>query len=400
MAKTIVILTDGMADEPLAELDGKTPLEHGHTPHMDAIAAAGASGTFFSLPAGFPTSSDVANMSVMGYDLAKNYCGRGPLEAVSQGIDLGPHDVAFRCNLIHADGDTLIDYSGGHIDNDLSRQLISALKDEFDCDDYTFHPGVSYRNLLICHGPQFSDQVNYHKADAAQGMRIPDILLTPADDSDAARNTCEVLNDLTLRSRALLESHPINQSLKVAANSIWPFSPGGAPSLRPFAEKYGVSGAIISAVDVIFGLGACAGMEIIRVEGATGFLDTNYEGKAEAAVAALDEHDFVYLHVEAADECGHIGDLKLKLQAIEDIDRRLVGRVRQLLGDRDVTLAVLPDHPVPIRLRVHTRDPVPFIVAGSHIEPDDISVYSETQAPLGSLGMLQGDEFMRLVINV
>ena len=236
------------------------------------------------------------------------------------------------------------------------------------------------------------------------GERIPDILLKPADDSPEAKHTADVLNDLTLKSRAFLEAHPLNKDRKSPVNSIWPFSPGPSPTLQSFKDKYGVSGAIISAVDVIFGLGACAGMELVKVPGATGFVDTNYEGKADAAVDALDRHDFVYLHVEAADECGHMGDLKLKLQAINDIDKRLIGRVREQLAAKrpgeDVTLAVLPDHPVPLRLRVHTRDPIPVAVCGPHIEPDKVTAYNEVESPKGTLGDLKGDELMKRILNL
>jgi 2,3-bisphosphoglycerate-independent phosphoglycerate mutase len=400
MSKTVLFLTDGMADLPLPELAGKTPLEYAPTPWMDTIARTGACGTFLSLPDGFPTSSDVANMSVLGYDLATCYTGRGALEAMSQGLDLQPDDVAFRCNLIHADGDTLVDYSGGHIEQADSTRLIAALKAAFDCADYTFHPGVSYRNLLILHGPQFSPHVLYEKPDASQGLHIPDLLLKPGDDSAAARHTAELLNDLTLRSREVLANHPVNRGRVAPANLIWPWSPGRRPAMPAFREKYGVSGAVISAVDVIFGLGVSAGMDIVRVPGATGFVDTNYEGKADAAVQALRDHDFVYLHVEAADETSHMGDLQLKLQAITDIDKRLVGRVMQQLQGETVTYAVLPDHPVPIHQRIHTRTPVPVAISGPHITPDHCQVYSETVAPTGALGHFRGDELMKRILNL
>lgn len=400
MSKALVILTDGMADEPLAELGGKTPLEYAHTPYMDAIAEKGASGTFLSLPAGFPTSSDVANMSVLGYDLAQGYCGRGPLEAVGCGIEMGDQDVAFRCNLVYADGDVLADYSAGHIPAADADVLIKALKAEFDCPDFTFHSGVSYRNLLILHGADFSPELIYHKADAAHGMRIPDILLQPGDASREAAHTAEVVNQLMLRARPLLAAHPVNRGKKNPANMIWAFSPGYRPKLEPFAEKYGMRGAIISAVDVIFGLGAAAKMDLVRVEGATGFIDTNYEGKAAAALAALADHDFVYVHVEAADECSHIGDLKLKLQAIEDIDRRLIGPLWNELAQDGATFAVLPDHPVPVKKQVHTREPVPFAICGAHIQADTLTCYSETAALTGGAGYLTEDAFMRLVTGI
>ncbi len=399
--KTILFLADGMADEPLPELGGKTPVEYAHTPHMDKIAQEGACGTFLTLPEGYPTSSDVANMSVLGYDPSVHYTGRGPLEALSQGIKMAQDDIAWRCNLIYAEGDTLVDYSGGHINNDDARQLMHDLGKTFNTTERTFYPGVSYRNLLLLHGSQFTDKVHYEKPDASQGMLISDLLLQPGDESPAARYTATYLNNLMLETRSFLAAHPINQGRKCPANMIWLWSPGPQPRLPSFSEKYGgIRAAIISAVDVIFGLGACVGMDIIRVPGATGFIDTNYEGKADAAVAALDTHDFVYVHVEAPDECSHLGDLKLKLQAIEDLDRRLMGRVMEQLQGEAVTFALLPDHPVPVRLRIHTRDPVPFAIWGRHILRDDCTHYSEREALRGALGFQRGEGLMRLVLNL
>ena len=400
MVKTILILTDGMADEPLTELGGKTPTEYGNTPNMDAIACEGACGLFTSLPQGYPTSSDVANMSVMGYDPAIHYTGRGPLEALSQNIELEQDDIAWRCNLIQVDKDVLVDYSAGHIENSIAHQLMEDLAKEFNCEAFTFHAGVSYRNILVLHGNQYSDAVIYEKPDDSQGKKIKNLLLKPAGDSPKVRRTVDLLNNLMENSRAFLQDHPINKNRKEPANMIWLWSPGKRPTLPSFSEKYkGVKGAIISAVDVIFGLGQCAGMDTIKVPGATGFIDTNYEGKAEAAVQALEDHDFVYLHVEAADECSHMGDLQLKLKAIEDIDCRLIGRLMERLEGKNVTLALLPDHPVPVRLRVHTRDPVPFAISGRHIEKDACKVFSEIVAQQGALGHLKGDELMKLVLN-
>jgi 2,3-bisphosphoglycerate-independent phosphoglycerate mutase len=399
MSKTILFLVDGAADDPLPELGGKTPIEYAATPSMDRIAREGASGTFLTLPEGHATSSDVANMSVLGYDLDQFYCGRGPLEAMSQGIDLQPTDVAFRCNLVYADGDTLVDYSGGHIAHADSVPLMKDLAATYNCDAFSFYPGVSYRNLLVLHGAQFCDRVAYNKPDASQGMHIPDIVLRPRDDSPEAAHTAAFVNQLQADTRAFLEAHPINADRKAPANLVWPWSPGHRPAMTPFAEKYGARGAIISAVDVIFGLGVCADMEIIHVEGATGFVDTNYEGKADAAVEALARNDFVYVHVEAIDECGHMGDLPLKMQAIEDVDRRLMARVFAALEGQDITYAVLPDHPVPVHQRIHTRDPVPVSICGAHITPDACETYSERVAPTGSLGFMKGDELMRKVLN-
>ncbi len=400
MNKTILILTDGMADDQLPELGEKTPVEYANTPNMDWIATEGACGTFLTLPDGYPTSSDVANMSVLGYDPARHYTGRGPLEALSQGIEMGADDSAWRCNLVYADGDILVDYSGGHIDNVDAKILMEDLGSEFNCDEFTFYPGVSYRNILMLHGDQFSTNIEYEKPDASQGKRIKDLLLKPADNSPAAKFTADFLNDLMYKTRSFLENHPVNKKRTHSANMIWPWSPGKKPQLPSFRKKYGnVSGAIISAVDVIFGLGKCLGLEMIKVPGATGFIDTNYEGKADAAVKALDHYDFVYLHVEAVDECSHLGDLDLKIKAIEDIDKRMIGRVREKLAGRDITYAVLPDHPVPVKRRIHTRDPVPFAISGKHIQKDGCKYFSEIEAKHGTLGYLTGDSLMKLILN-
>ena len=398
--KTILILTDGMADDPLPELNGKTPVEFAHTPNMDLIAREGACGIFSSLPVGYPTSSDVANMSVLGYDPALYYSGRGPLEAVSQGIALAPDDIAWRCNLISVEDDTILDYAADHIENSAAHRLIEDLGKKYNCSEYTFHPGISFRNLLVLHGQGFSDKISYEKPDDSQGKKWPEILLKNADNSAESIKTVKVLNQLMLDTRSFLANHPVNRSRKKPANMIWLWSPGRRPKFPSFSDKYGgVKGAIISAVDVIFGLGICAGMKVIHVPGATGFIDTNYEGKADAAVNALEEVDFVYLHVEAADECSHMGDLKLKIQAIEDIDRRVIGRLMERLSGKDVTYAVLPDHPVPIKLRYHTRDPVPFAIYGPHIQRDESEAYSEIIAKKGALGHLKGDELMKLILG-
>ena len=389
-----------MADEPLPEIEGKTPVEYAHTPNMDVIAREGACGVFRSLPEGYPTSSDVANMSVMGYDPAVYYSGRGPLEALSQDIDLGDDDIAWRCNLVWVDGDTLIDYSAGHVENARARQLILDLASEFNCKEYTFYPGVSYRNILVLHGKKFTDRVVYEKPDDSQGKQVSKLLLKSVDNNPKSSRTAGLLNELMRNSRKFLEDHPLNKNQKGLANMVWLWSPGKRPNLPSFYKKYGgIKGAIISAVDVIFGLGKCVGMDIIRVSGATGFIDTNYEGKADAAIMALNDHDFVYLHVEAADECSHMGDLQLKLKAINDIDQRLIGRLRSKLPYEKITLALLPDHPVPIKLRVHTRTPVPVAVWGPHISKDSCETYSETVAPNGALGCLEGDQLMKLILN-
>ena len=401
MSKSIIFLADGMADEPLQELGHRTPLEAVDTPFMDSIAAKGASGTFLTLPAGFPTSSDVANMSVLGYDLPTCYTGRGPLEAARMGIDLGKEDIAFRCNLIEVSDGILQDYSAGHIEPSRSQKIMNALERHFGSDKISFYPGVSYRNLIVLHGNEFSEKVLFHKPDSSQGEELKGLALKPVDDSKAAAHTAGFLNELVQKTAGFLAAHEMNKNIAHPANMIWPWSPGRKPNLQPFAEKYsGVKGAVISAVDVIFGLAICSKMDVIRVPGATGFTDTNYKGKAEAAVKALKDHDFIYLHVEAIDECSHIGDLELKMQAIKDFDSKIVGPVMSALKGEDITFAVLPDHPVPIKLRKHTRTPVPFAICGKHITPDSLKAYSETLAPKGSLGHFKGDGLMKLVLNL
>lgn len=398
--KAVVFLADGMADEPLTELGGKTPLEAASTPAMDEIAREGVNGTFLTLPEGLPTSSDVANMSVLGFYPERNYPGRGPIEAVSQEIPLGPDDVAFRCNLVYVSSDGVLrDYSAGHIDNAVSSRLIAALQEKFGNDEVTFHPGVSYRNLLVLHGKKFSDKVNYFKPDSSQDLPLSELQLSPADDSPEAAYTVKFLKALDESTAAFLADHPLNYGKAAPANRIWPWSPGRRPNLAPFSELYsGRRGAIISAVDVIKGIGKCSKMTVIDVPGATGFIDTNYQGKVDAALAALKDHDLVYVHVEAIDECSHLGDLKLKLKAIEDFDSKIVAPIRAALKNQPINFAVLPDHPVPIKLRKHTRTPVPLAICGPDFQPDSVQSFSERLAPTGSLGLLRGNALIHSLL--
>jgi len=399
--KAIVFLADGMADEPLRELGGRTPLEAAPTPNMDAIARNGASGSFLTLPDGFPTSSDAANMSVLGYELAECYPGRGPIEAVSQDIELDDDDIAWRCNLVTVKGDILKDYSAGHISVEDSAALMEALKSSLNSDKASFHTGVSYRNLLVLHGKEFSDKVEYSKPDSSQDERVDSLRLKPLDGSPEARRTVEFMEELSAKAEAILSAHPVNKGKESPGNWIWPWSPGHRPRFVPFSVKYaGRTGAVISAVDVIFGIAKCAGMDVIKVPGATGFIDTNYEGKAQAAVKAIEDHDLVYLHVEAIDECGHMGDLDLKMKAISDFDSRIVGPVMRALEGKGVSFMVLPDHPVPLKKRKHTRAPVPVAVCGPGIEPDSVQTYSEKAALAGSLGFMKGESLMRLALGL
>ncbi len=387
--KTILFLGDGMADEPLPELGGRTPLQVADKPAMDRIAREGRSGTLLTLPPGFPTSSDVANMSVLGCDLRRELCGRGPLEAASQGIVLGPHDICFRVNLVSVDpAGILRDFSGGHIAQAEAVAAIELLNRQLGRQGIRFHPGVSYRNLLVLSGPEFSAEVAYDKPDDNHGNPVSEHL--PRAASAAGAHTAAVLRDLIARSAVLLQGRP--------ANGIWPWSGGRAGAIHQLTERYGVRAAVISAVDVINGLGRCLGMDVIRVPGATGYIDTNYEGKADAALEAIRTHDFVYVHVEAMDEVSHAQDLKLKLQTIADFDRRLVARVLAAAGP-DITYAVLPDHPVPLASGKHTRTPVPVSVWRPGWQADAVTTYDEIACPRGALGAMAGRALMDLLLG-
>jgi 2,3-bisphosphoglycerate-independent phosphoglycerate mutase len=388
--KTVLFLGDGMADEPITELGRRTPLQAANTPNMDAIARSGRSGTMLTLPAGFPTSSDVANMSVLGCDLAREMCGRGPLEAASQGIKLGPDDIAFRMNLVTVDKDGILrDFSGGHIAQTDAVEAVRLLSEKLGTDSIRFYPGVSYRNLLILSGTEYSAEISYDKPDDCHGQVVAKHL--PRTKSTEGQHTAAVLRDLIARAADVLKGRE--------ANGIWPWSGGKAGAIHNICERYGIRAAVISAVDVINGLGACMGMDVIKVPGATGYIDTNYEGKADAAVQALkDGYDFVYVHVEAIDEVSHAQDLKLKMQAIEDFDARVVGRVMRAAGP-DVAYCVLPDHPVPLALGKHTRTPVPVSVCQPGVPPDGVQTFDEAAATRGMLGYLRGSDLMDLLLK-
>ena len=394
--KTIIFLGDGMADEPIPELGGKTPIQYARTPGMDRIAREGRSGTLLTLPDGYPTSSEVANMSVLGCDLAAEYCGRGPLEAAGRGVPLAPDDTAFRVNLVTTNDGVLKDFSGGHIAQADAEALIRSLDRQLGNAKVHFHAGVSYRNILVLSGPEFSPRVRTDKPDDNHGQRVADHL--PRAAAVEAEATVALLHQLIAAAPAVMAADPVNQRLaregKPQANGIWPWSGGRAGALRRLKDKYGITGAVISAVDVIAGLGRCLGLDAIRVPGATGYIDTNYEGKARAAVEALKTHDFVYLHVEAIDEVSHEQNLELKIKALEDFDSRIVSPVLEAVGP-DVNAAVLADHPVPIRLGKHTRTPVPVSVRMAGVAPDAVMAYSELDCPRGALGAMKGDGLMR-----
>lgn len=391
-----------MADEPIAELGGLTPLQYAPTPAMDRLAKLGASGRLHTVPDGFHPGSEVANLSILGYDLPTVYEGRGVLEAASMGVDLRPGELGLRCNLICIDGDRIKNHSAGHISSEESDVLIRYLNEQLGSDDVTFHHGVSYRHLLVLRGGD-------RRLDCTPPHDIPLHPFRPAlvkARVPEAEATADRLNDLILRSQQLLADHPINVKRRAEgkdpANSIWPWSPGVRPAMKTLRELYGIrSSAVISAVDLIRGIGVYAGMDVINVEGATGLYDTNYEGKAAAAIEALRTHDFVYLHIEASDEAGHEGDVELKVRTIEYLDRRIVDPVFRAVSqwDEPVAIAVLPDHPTPCAIRTHTNAPIPFVIYKPGATPDAVERYDEFAAVDGSYGLLRKDEFMKVFLK-
>ena len=398
--RTIIFLGDGMADEAVPELDGRTPLQAANTPAMDRIAREGRSGTLLTLPDGFPTSSEVANMSVLGGNLESEYCGRGPLEAAGRGIVLGADDTAFRLNLVTVEDGVLLDYSGGHLAPADAEALVGALNDHFGSGDVRFYPGVSYRTLLVFGDPGYSHDVYTEKPDDNQGQRVTRHM--PQARSLPGEHTARFLARLMEDAPAVLEAHPVNRRLaaegKRMANGVWPWSGGRAGALKSLQAKYGITSAVISAVDVIMGLGMCMGMDVIRVPGATGYIDTNYDGKAAAAIEALGTHDFVYLHLEAIDEVSHQQDLALKLDTIEKFDSRIVAPVLDAFGD-ELNVAVLPDHPVPISTGKHTRTPVPVSVRMAGAEPDAVQAFDEEACTHGTLGEMADGDLMALLFG-
>lgn len=396
--KSIIFLGDGMADEPVQELNGLTPLQYAKTPAMDSIARDGCSGTLLTLPEGFPDSSEVANMSVLGCDLNTEYCGRGPLEAAGRNIALKPDDVAFRLNLTTVENGILRDFSGGHIDQESAGELIRALDDGLGSDALAIYPGVSYRNILVLSGSDYSPNIHADKPDNSHNEPVADHM--PRANGPDAEFTASILCHIIETAPAILESNKVNKALiaagKPPANGVWPWSGGRAGSLRQLGDKFGITGAVVSAVDVIQGLGKCLGLDVITVPGATGYIDTNYEGKADAAMEALSSRDFVYVHIEATDEVSHEQDLQKKIEAIEAFDSRVIGRVLAAMGD-NLNAAVLPDHPVPIATGRHTRVPSPVSVKMKGMHPDSVTSYDEIAVKSGSLGAMTNGDLMRLL---
>lgn len=398
--KQIIILGDGMADEPIAALCNKTPLQAAHTPYMDLLARKGRNGRLLTVPDAFAPGSEIANLSVLGYDLPAVFEGRGVLEAASMGVKILPGELAMRCNLVCISGDRLINHSAGHISSEEAAELIAFLNEKIGDETFRFYPGVSYRHLLKMQGGD-------KRLDCTPPHDIPEQPFRPHLIQAAhpeAKVTADALNRLILASQELLRDHPVNRKRiaegKHPASSIWPWSPGYRPQMKPLSDIYPIrSGAVISAVDLIRGIGVYAGLEVIPVEGATGLYDTNYEGKAAAALQALRNTDFVYLHVEASDEAGHEGNALLKVKTIENLDARIVKTIYEetLKWEEPVTIAILPDHPTPCAIRTHTRDAIPFLIWHREIQPDSVQVYDEFAAREGSYGLLHGDQFMKTI---
>lgn len=407
--KYLVLLGDGMAGYPLDELGGKTTLAYAKTPNMDYMAAHGKLGRAKTVPKGLPPGSDVANLAVLGYDPAKHYTGRAPLEAASIGVPLGPDDVAFRCNLVtlkHCDRSDsgsessrrcyMEDFSAGHITTPEAHKLIASIGEALGSDDIKFYPGVSYRHLMVWKGGK--DRLECVPPHDITGREIADYM--PVGDGS------DVIDDLMRRSSGVLKGHDVNKARveegKHPANSIWLWGQGKKPSLPPFLEKYGLTGAMISAVDLMKGIAAILGFKVLDVPGATGYIDTNYVGKAEAALKALDDVDFVYVHVEAPDEAGHGGNLEHKVKAIEDFDDKVVGTVMEALKGRPgYRILVMPDHPTPVVLKTHTSDPVPFIIyePGAEDTSRGHKAYNEEEAERSSLYLEDGYKIMEYLIN-
>lgn len=401
--KHLIILADGSADWACPTLGGKTLYQYADTPNIDKLAKMGRTGMAKTVPNCFHPGSEVANSTILGYDQHKVYQGRGVLEAASIGYEMKPGDMAMRCNIVNLDGDILKNHSAGHITTEEAAELIDYLNENLATDRVHFYTGVQYRHVLVING-----------GDARVGCTPPhDVPLKPwrpllvKAEVPQALDTANLLNELIIKSQALLPKHPVNKRRaeqgKDMANSIWPWSAGYRPDMKPLSESYPQikSGSVITAVDLIRGIGRYAGLKIVDVEGATGLYDTNYEGKAQAALNALKNDDFVYLHIEAPDEAGHEGDIQLKLRTIEDIDKKVVGPILEELSqwDEPVAIGFLPDHPTPCEYRTHTSDPVPFIIYKPGNEADAVETFDEDSCKNGSFGEIDGLDFMPIFMD-
>ena len=399
--KYVILLIDGAADFPVEQLQGRTPLMVADKPNIDRLAVEGRCGTLATVPEGITPDSAVANLSVLGYDPRTTYQGRGVLEAASLGVGLAAEDVAMRCNLICTAEGRIVDHSAGHIGNDEAAELIADLGDALGGDGVEFHPGISYRHLLVLRGGGFDPDLRCWPPHDHVGRRLADSCITSR--SARAEATARRLNQLVDASTALLADHPVNrrrrQQGKREATTIWFWAPGRKPTMQTLQQRFGINGAVISAVDLIHGLGRYAGMTSIQVEGATGLYDTNYEGKARAAIDSLRTHDLVYVHVEGPDEAGHARDLETKVRCIEAIDRRLLSLMLDELDLDDTAIAVLPDHFTPVERGDHVGQPVPVLIRGANLDADDTIRYDEVSVSSGALGAMTGEDFIRTLLG-
>ena len=410
--KHIIILGDGMADHQVARLGNKTLLQYARPEYMNRLAREGRTGRLMTVPEGFPPGSEVANTSILGYDLNKVYEGRGPLEAASIGYEMADDDMAIRCNIITLEDGKIITHNGGNLETKDADVLIKYLNETLakpinkreGCERVKFITGIQYRHLLVIKGGN-KHIVCAPPHDHPNEPWRP--LLVKAEIPEA-QETADLINELILKSQELLVKHPYNIAKAAKgerqANSIWPWSGGYRPSMETLMQQYPQikSGAVISAVDLIQGIGKYAGLRIIKVPGATGLADTNYEGKAQAAIDALKKDDFVFVHVEATDEAGHDGDVDLKLKAIDYLDKRLIKPILEAIEQMDepVCVAILPDHPTPVELRIHVNEPVPFIIWHKGITPDEVQYYDEESCVSGGYGLLKMNEFMNEFMKI
>jgi len=399
--KYILVVGDGMADNPVPELGGKTPLQVANKPNMDSIAAKGQSGLLRTVPEECIAGSDTAICSLMGYD-PRVYCtGRGPLEAPTRGIKLGKNDAAYRCNLITEADQAILDYSSGHITSEEASELIKAVSAALDKPGkIEFYTGMGYRHFLILRNFRHPDLIECAPPHDAIGMKVSAML--PKAKKPEAEKDARLLTNLIMGSRDILRNHPVNVAREKAGkrpgNLIWPWGGGKKPSMPTLKEKYGLRGAVISAVDLVKGIGTYAGMEIIKVPGATGMWDTDYEAKADAALKALQSVDLVFVHVEAPDEAGHVKDCKLKVKTIEDLDKRLLGRIlRGLKGP--YVISISPDHPTPVGTGTHSRNPVPFAIKSPGLKPDGVKKFDEESVKEGAFGVVKNDYLISMVIS-
>ena len=410
--KHIIILGDGMADHAVERLGGKTLLQYANIEYMDQLAHEGRCGRLITVPEGFPPGSEVANTAILGYDLNRVYEGRGPLEAASIGYEMAPDDFAIRCNIITLEDGRIITHNGGNLQTEDADILIKYLNEHLGSDRVRFITGIQYRHLLVIKGGSkhiVCNPPHDHPNEEWRPLLVSAEADAPVEEGRmTAQETADLINDLILKSQELLAQHPFNieraKRGERQAISIWPWSGGYRPEMKTISDTYPQvkSGAVISAVDLIRGIGHYAGLKKIFVNGATGLADTNYEGKAAAAIEALRKYDFVFLHVEASDEAGHDGDLELKVKTIEYLDKRIVKPIYEEVKtwDEPVCIAVLPDHPTPVEMRIHVNEPVPFLIWYPGIEADDVERYDEVSCVSGCYGLLRLQQFMQTLMSV